>query len=197
MKIDKYSPPGSSGSGPHIFSLISFRQELKYLQQISNRLTSFFFFYLFRRKERSNRARDQILSTKCRGCPTLSADGLKHLYSDIRLYWQAGTKVPPFHWSRGGRLCLRVCKRQERAAHNTRVDRQGNSCSRMDQLSILHLLKAEQAHRTVAHRRLLKHMHTFTHLFNASVITALGWELNSQLCFTLYPCHDRNTEIFN
>lgn len=60
---------------------------------------TFSFFYLFRRKERSNRARDQILSTKCKGCPTLSGDGLKHLYSDIRLYWQAGTKVLSFHWS--------------------------------------------------------------------------------------------------
>lgn len=58
-----------------------------------------FLFYLIGRKERSNRARDQILSSKCRGCPTLSGEGLKHLYSDIWPHWQAGTRVPSFHWS--------------------------------------------------------------------------------------------------
>lgn len=58
----------------------------------------FFFFYLLRRKERSNRSRDQILSTKYRGRPALPGDGLKYLYSDLCCYWLTGLGVTSFDW---------------------------------------------------------------------------------------------------
>lgn len=102
-----------------------------------------FGFYLLRRKERGNRSRDQILSTSV---------GVAQLcqVKDLSIYTQTsvpigclGSGFPYLIGYRGSSVPGWVSKRQEQTSHNTRDERQGNSCSRLLQpftLSLLELL---------------------------------------------------------
>ena len=83
----------------------------------------FAFFYLLRRKERSNSSRDQVLSTECRCCPTLSGDGLKLLYSNLGPYWLTRWGVPSFDWPQGvfsGRVSFLKGKNEHHTTLETR-----------------------------------------------------------------------------
>lgn len=100
-------------------------------------------FYLLRRKERGNRSRDQILSTNV---------GVAQLcqVKDFSIYTQTFVPIgwldlgsPHLIGHRGSSAAGWVSKRQERISHNTRDERQGNSCSCLLQpftLSLLELL---------------------------------------------------------
>lgn len=112
-------------------------------RNLSDRYLLFLIFYLLRRKERGNRSRDQILSTNV---------GVAQLcqVKDFSIYTQTFVPIgwldlgsPHLIGHRGSSAAGWVSKRQERISHNTRDERQGNSCSCLHQpftLSLLELL---------------------------------------------------------
>lgn len=121
-------------------------------------------FYLLRRKERSNSSRDQVLSTECRCCPTLSGDGLKLLYSNLCAHWLTRRGVPSFDWPQGvfsGRVRFLKGKNEHHTTLETR-DRATAAAARptLSPSTCSQSLGSSLQDGTVGSRREQKHTHS-------------------------------------